>query len=67
VDADHVKDADFHSFKELMRDHANQLPDHFYWEGLEELRSTAGAFDGTGSGTNRGACESPRCRWLSVP
>jgi hypothetical protein len=38
-DADHLKDGEIHSFRELMRDHANELPDHFYWEALEELHA----------------------------
>jgi hypothetical protein len=36
--ADDLDDATIHSFKELMADQADVLPDHFYGRAFEELQ-----------------------------
>jgi hypothetical protein len=36
-DADAITDSELHSFKVLMADHADVIPDQWYWEAYEEL------------------------------
>lgn len=36
-DADAIKPGDLHSFKELLHDQADAIPDQAYWEAFEEL------------------------------
>jgi hypothetical protein len=38
-DADAVNASELHSFKELMRDHADVIPDNWYTEAFEELEA----------------------------
>jgi hypothetical protein len=37
--ADALNSSEIHSFKELMRDHEEHIPDQWYWEALEELEA----------------------------
>ncbi len=37
--ADAINASELHGFKELMRDHAEVLPDHWYWQAFEELKA----------------------------
>ena len=38
-DADALHDSEIHSFKTLMADQADVLPDQWYWEAFEELEA----------------------------
>ncbi len=38
-DADALDGSAIHSFKELMKDYAERLPDNWYWEAYEELEA----------------------------
>jgi hypothetical protein len=38
-DADALDASGLHSFKELMRDQADVLPDHWYWDVFDELEA----------------------------
>jgi hypothetical protein len=48
--ADDVNTSELHSFRELMKDHADVLPDHFYWRAFDELDAW-GHLDPRASGT----------------
>jgi hypothetical protein len=37
--ADDLDSSTLHSFKTLMADHADVLPDHFYWRAFDELEA----------------------------
>jgi hypothetical protein len=39
ADADALNASELHSFKELMRDHAEVVADQFYWHAFEELEA----------------------------
>ena len=38
--ADAINASELHGFKELMRDHAEVLPDHWYWQGFRGAEGT---------------------------
>lgn len=49
-DADAVNDSELHSFKELMRDHAEVIADQWYWEAFEELQAQGHLHDASALG-----------------
>jgi hypothetical protein len=55
-DADALNLSELHSFKELMSDYAEVVPDTWYWDGFDELEAQ-GHLDAASARQNRGdAC-----------
>jgi hypothetical protein len=58
-DADAVASSELHSFKELMLDYADLIPDNWYWETFEELNEQGLLHDAStigNQGTPSGGC-----------
>ena len=54
--ADDLDDAAIHSFKELMSDQADVLPEHFYWRAFEELEVWGHLANGSHKASGGDAC-----------
>jgi hypothetical protein len=54
--ADDLNASTIHSFRELMSDYADELPDHFYWRAFEELEAQGHLHPASHKEFGGGAC-----------
>jgi hypothetical protein len=55
-DADAINHSELHDFKELMADHAEVIPDQWYWEAFEELKAQGHLHDASSLLNGGDAC-----------